>query len=190
LKDARVADDEHQDASLAGRYATAILELAQEEKSVEPVERDFDTLKRLIAGSSDLSHFLRSPIFTRADQAKAMNAVLEKIGAAALTTKFVLILASKRRLFALGDIIRAFQNRLARQRGEVQAQVSSAHALSDAQMSELKAVLRAELGRDPRIETRIEPSLLGGLVVKVGSRMVDSSLRTKLNRIRIAMRGA
>jgi len=118
-----------------------------------------------------------------------MKAVLDALGANALTTKFILTLASKRRLFALPEIIRSFQDMLARQRGEVSAQVTSAQTLSESQLSELRAVLKSRLGRDPRIETRIDPSILGGLVVKVGSRMIDSSLRTKLQGIRVAMRG-
>jgi F-type H+-transporting ATPase subunit delta len=188
LEGARVTN-EHRDGGLAGRYATAVLELAQEEKSVESVERDFEALKGLIADSTDLRNFIHSPIFSRAEHAKAMKAVLQKIEAGALTSKFVLTLASKRRLFALTDIIRSFMSLLARQRGEVQAQVISARALSEAEIAELKAVIKSKLGRDPRIETRIDPTLLGGLVVQIGSRMIDSSLRTKLHGIRMAMRG-
>ena len=101
----------------------------------------------------------------------------------------MLTLAAKRRLFALNDIIRAFERLVAKLRGEVQAQVTSARALSDAETVELKAILKSKLGRDPRLEAKVDPTLLGGLVVKVGSRMIDSSLRTKLNGIRAAMRG-
>ena len=179
----------HQEAGLALRYATAVFELAQEEKSVDAVERDLDALRRMIGESSDLRDLLRSPIFSRAEHAKAMKAVLDALGASALTTKFILTLAAKRRLFALPEIVRSFQDMLARQRGEVSAQVTSAQTLSESQLSELRAVLKSRLGRDPRIETRVDPSLLGGLVVKVGSRMIDSSLRTKLQGIRVAMRG-
>jgi F-type H+-transporting ATPase subunit delta len=118
-----------------------------------------------------------------------MKAVLEALGANALTTKFVLTLAKKRRLFALPEIIRSFQDKLASQRGEVNAQVTSAYALSESQLETLRSVLKSSLGRDPRIETRVDPSLLGGLIVMVGSRMIDSSLRTKLHGIRTAMRG-
>ena len=181
--------NKHQEAGLALRYATAVFELAQEEKSVDAVERDLDALRRMIGESSDLRDLLRSPIFSRAEHAKAMKAVLDALGASALTTKFILTLAAKRRLFALPEIVRSFQDMLARQRGEVSAQVTSAQPLSESQLSELRAVLKSRLGRDPRIETRVDPSLLGGLVVKVGSRMIDSSLRTKLQGIRVAMRG-
>ncbi len=181
--------DQHHAAGLAGRYATAIFELAQEEKSVETVERDFGTLKAMIAGSSDLSRFVRSPVFSRDEQAKGMKAVLGQMSAAPLTTRFVMLLAAKRRLFALADIIRAYEGLAAKLRGEVHAQVTSARALSDKETSELKAVLRNKLGREARLDASVDPSLLGGLVVKVGSRMIDSSLRTKLTGIRAAMRG-
>jgi F-type H+-transporting ATPase subunit delta len=181
--------DQHQQGGLAERYATAILELAQEEKSVEIVERDLASLKDAIASSTDLSRFVRSPVFSRADHAKGMRAVLAEIGAAQLTTRFILTLAAKRRLFALAEIIRAFQRQLAKIRGEVDAQVTSARALSDSELLDLKATIRAKLGREPRLDAKVDPSLLGGLVVKVGSRMIDSSLKNKLNGIRLAMRG-
>jgi F-type H+-transporting ATPase subunit delta len=184
-----VADQLHE-SGIAGRYATAILELAQEENSVETVERDLTNIRQMILESSDLMRFVRSPIFSRADHIKGMRAVLGTIDASQLTTRFVLTLASKRRLFALSDVIRAFQAQLAKIRGEVDAQVTSARALSDSEISELKAVIRLRLGRDPRLDARVDPSLLGGLTVKVGSRMIDSSLRTKLNGIRLAMRGS
>ncbi len=182
--------DQHDQGGIAERYATAILELAQEEKSVEIVERDFAALKDAVATSSDLARFVNSPIFTRADHAKGMKAILEKVGAAQLTTRFVLTLAAKRRLFALAGIIRAFQRQLAKIRGEVDAQVTSARALNDNELRDLKAAIRAKLGREPRLDAKVDPSLLGGLVVKVGSRMIDSSLKNKLNGIRLAMRGA
>jgi F-type H+-transporting ATPase subunit delta len=181
--------DHHDQVGIAERYATAILELAQEERSVETVERDLASLKDAVAASSDLARFVRSPVFSRADHAKGMKAVLGQIGAAPLTTRFILTLAAKRRLFVLVDIIRAFQRQLARIRGEVDAQVTSARALNDNELRDLKATIRAKLGREPRLDAKVDPSLLGGLVVKVGSRMIDSSLKNKLNGIRLAMRG-
>jgi len=184
-----VAAEQAQETGLAGRYANAVFELAQEEKSVEAVERDFITLRTLIDQNPDLARLVKAPVFTRDEQSRTMNAVLEKMGAANLTSKFILTLAAKRRLFALGDIVRAYERLIAKLRGEVQAQVTSARTLSDAETAELKAILKAKLGRDPRLEAKVDPNLLGGLVVKVGSRMIDSSLRTKLNSIRAAMRG-
>ncbi|MBV9331652.1 MAG: F0F1 ATP synthase subunit delta [Alphaproteobacteria bacterium] len=179
----------HHTGELAERYATAILELAQEQKSVEAVERDLKELAQALRTKRDLARFVRSPIFSRDDQVKGMRAVLQASGASALTTRFVLTLASKRRLFALLDIIRVFETHLAKLRGEVDATVISAHALSDAQSADLKSAIKSRLGREPRLALQVDPSLLGGIVVKVGSRMVDTSLRSKLNGIRLAMRG-
>jgi F-type H+-transporting ATPase subunit delta len=184
-----VATDGPQDAGLAGRYATAIFELAQEEKAVEVLEREFAQVRAAIGGSPDLFRLVHSPVFSRDDQAKAMAAVLEKMGVSRLTKNFIALMASKRRLFALLDVIRAYEGLLARLRGEVQATVTSARSLKDGEMAELRAILKSKLGREPRIETKVDPTLLGGLVVKVGSRMIDSSLRTKLNGIRAALRG-
>lgn len=184
-----MATEQAQETGLAGRYANAVFELAQEEKSVEAVERDFIALRSLIDQNPDLARLVKAPVFSRDEQARVMKAVLEKMGAAELTTKFILTMASKRRLFVLTDIIRSFDRLVAKLRGEVQAQVTSARALSDAETLELKAILKSKLGRDPRLETKVDPNLLGGLVVKVGSRMINSSLRTKLTSIRAAMRG-
>ena len=184
-----MATEQAHESGLPGRYANAVFELAQEEKSVDAIERDFVTLRGLIERNPDLARLVRAPVFSREEQARAMKSVLEKMGAARLTTQFVLTVTSKRRLFALLDIIRSFERLLARLRGEVQATVISARMLSDSETVELKAVLKAKLGRDPRLEIKVDPTLLGGLVVKVGSRMIDSSLRTKLTGIRAAMRG-
>ena len=180
---------EAHNSGLAARYATAVFELAQEEKSVEALERDFAALKAMIAESSDLARLVRAPVFSREEQAKGINAVLHRMEAAPLTRRFVLMLTSKRRLFVLTDIMRAFEQMVAKLRGEVSAEVTSARALNDAEVASLKQVLKSKLGRDARLEARVDPSLLGGLVVKVGSRMIDSSLRTKLQGMRAAMRG-
>jgi F-type H+-transporting ATPase subunit delta len=185
-----VAAEHAHEAGLAGRYALAVFELAQEERAVEAVARDFATLKQLMAESPDLTRLIRAPVFSREEQAAGMNGVLHRMEAAPLTRRFILLLASKRRLFALADIIRAYTALVAKQKGEISAQVTSARALSDDETAELKAILKSKLSRDVQLETRIDPALLGGLIVKVGSRMIDSSLRTKLNGIRTAMRGA
>jgi F-type H+-transporting ATPase subunit delta len=184
-----VANEESAVSGVAGRYATAVFELAQEEKSLDGVARDFSQLAEMIAESADLILFVRSPIFSRDEHKKGMDAVLRRIEAQPLTVRFVLTLAQKRRLFALPEIIRSFDKLLANQRGEVDAEVTAARPLSDEQIAELKHVLKAKLGREARIAARIDPSLLGGLIVKVGSRMIDSSLRTKLEGLRVAMRG-
>jgi F-type H+-transporting ATPase subunit delta len=182
--------DEAQLSGIAGRYALAVFELALETKSIDTVERDFAALKAMLAESADLARLVGAPVFSRDEQAKGMRALLDAAGAAPLTTKFVLLLCAKRRLFLLPDAIRDFASLVARQRGEISAEVTSAHALNDAQADELKRVLKAKLQREPQLIARVDPTLLGGLVVKVGSRMVDSSLRAKLNALRTAMRGA
>jgi len=184
-----VAADQQQETGIAGRYATAIFELAQDSNQIAVVEKDLGELRAMLAHSADLGRLVRSPAFGHEEQTRAMKAVLERMGAAKLTTQFVLVLAAKRRLFFLVDIIRAFDRLLAGRRGEVQALVTSARALSGGETAELKAVLKSKLGREPKLETKVDPTLLGGIVVKVGSRMFDSSLRTKLSGLRSAMRG-
>lgn len=183
-----MADEAHL-SGIAGRYALAVFELALETKSVEPIGRDFQALKQMLAESADLMRLVRAPVFDRDEQAKGMQAILSAMGADQLTTRTVLLMCSKRRLFLLPEVIRDYATLVAQQKGEVEAEVTSARPLSDAQTAELKRVLKGKLGRDPLLQTRVDPTLLGGLVVKVGSRMVDSSLRAKLNGIRIAMRG-
>jgi len=184
-----VADEAHL-SGIAGRYALAVFELAQETRSVETVGRDFTALKTMLAESADLVRLVRAPVFSREEQAKGMEALLDKMGAAPLSTKFVLLLCAKRRLFVLPDAIRDYETLVATQRGEISAEVASARTLSDAQVDELKRVLKAKLGREPRLTAHVDPTLLGGLVVKVGSRMIDSSLKAKLNALRSVMRGA
>jgi F-type H+-transporting ATPase subunit delta len=185
-----VAAEYAHEAGLAGRYALAVFELAQEERAVEAVARDFSTLKQLMGESPELTRLIRAPVFSREEQAAGMNGVLHRMEASALTRRFILLLASKRRLFALADIIRAYNSLVAKQKGEMSAQVTSARLLSDNETAELKDILRSKLSREVQLETRVDPALLGGLIVKIGSRMIDSSLRTKLNGIRTAMRGA
>src|SRR5690242_19700944 len=139
--------------------------------------------------SPDLMRLVRSPVFSAEDQAKALTAILEKMSAHPLTTKFVLLLAQKRRLFVLNQIIAAYERLVAKSRGETEAEVTAARHLKDNEIAELKAVLKAKLGKESRLQSRIDPTLLGGLIVKVGSRMIDSSLRTKLEGLRGAMKG-
>lgn len=185
----KVATEKAHETGLAGRYANAVFELAQEQGLVDTVAADLAALKSLIAASSDLARLVKSPLFSNEDQARALKPVLDRMGVNPLTAKFLLTLTGKRRLFALEAVIAAYDRLVAKLKGEVQAEVTSAHALSPAQTAELKSVLKARLGREPRLEARVDPTLLGGLVVKVGSRMINSSLRTKLAGIRAAMRG-
>jgi F-type H+-transporting ATPase subunit delta len=184
-----VADEAHL-SGIAGRYALAVFELALESKSIDAVERDLQALKTSVAESADLARLVRAPVFAREDQAKGMQALLAAMGADTLTVRFVSLLCAKRRLFLLPDIIRDFNTLVERENGEIEAEVTSAHTLNEAQVAELKRALKEKLGREPLLKTEIDPTLLGGLVVKVGSRMIDSSLRSKLNGLRLAMRGA
>jgi F-type H+-transporting ATPase subunit delta len=184
-----VSSEESAVSGVAGRYAIALFELAQEARSVDAVARDFAALAEMIAQNADLKRFVGAPIFSREEHKKGMDALLRRLEAAPLTVRFVLTLAQKRRLYVLPEIIRAFDKLLSNQRGEVDTEVTAARPLSEEQTAQLKRVLKAKLGRDPRLATKIDPSLLGGLIVKVGSRMIDSSLRTKLEGLRVAMRG-
>ncbi len=181
--------NEAQISGIAGRYALAIFELALEQKSMETVGRDFAALRTMMTDSPDLARFVNAPVFSRDEQRKGMAAILDKMGAAPLTTRFVLMLAAKRRLFLLLGAMRGFEALAAKQRGEIAAEVASARALNANETAKLKQALKSKFGREPQLTARVDPTLLGGLVVKVGSRMIDSSLRTKLNGLRVAMRG-
>ena len=186
-----MASEEPLISGLAGRYATALFELAQEERAVETVERDFASLKALLASSADLARLVRAPVFSprRTEEGHGRHSAPHG-GRAADGALRAARWPSKGRLFVLLDVIRAFeaagcQSSAAKSTREV----TSARPLSDAEVSELKAMLKSKLGRDARLDAKVDPSLLGGLVVKVGSRMIDSSLRTKLEGLRAAMRG-
>ncbi|HEY3637931.1 MAG TPA: F0F1 ATP synthase subunit delta [Rhizomicrobium sp.] len=184
-----MAGNNSHSAGLAGRYARALFDLASEGNSVDAVASDLAGLKALLVESPDLARLVKAPVFSADEQRAGMDAVLRRMEATPLTMRFILTLARKRRLFALTDIIRAYDELLGRQKGEVDAEVSAARPLTEAETTELKAALKAKLGRDARLSTKVDPALLGGLVVKVGSRMIDSSLRTKLEGLRSAMRG-
>jgi F-type H+-transporting ATPase subunit delta len=180
---------ESAEGGLAERYAHALFELAQDGKTVDVVSADLAALHRAMDASADLRRLVRSPVFSAEDQEKALKAILDKMGANALTIKFVLLLAQKRRLRVLTQIVQAYEHLIAASRGETEAEVTAARTLSDAELAELKTVLKSRLGKEPRLHSKVDPTLLGGLVVKVGSRMIDSSLRTKLDGLRQAMKG-
>jgi F-type H+-transporting ATPase subunit delta len=184
-----LASDTSHSAGLALRYATAAFELAAEERGLDRLSADFSGLKTMLAQSPELNRLVRSPLFSREEQAKGMQAVLEKAGAGDLTRKLVLLLAQKRRLFALANVIGAFEQLLARHRGEIAAEITSARELSTAETADLRNILKDKLGREPKLTAHVDPKLLGGLVLRIGSRMIDSSLRTKLNGLRAAMKG-
>jgi F-type H+-transporting ATPase subunit delta len=173
---------------MAGRYATALFELALESNAIDSVTADLNTFSGLLGASPDLARLVRSPVFSSAAQAQALTAVLEKVGIGGIAARFLQVVAANRRLFAVRDIIRAYMEMVARHKGEVAAQVTVAEPLSDARLAELRDTLRAVTGKDVRVDVKVDPSIIGGLVVKLGSRMVDSSLRTKLNALRHAMK--
>ena len=175
-------------ASVPGRYASALFELAQEQSQLQPVENDLIGLQALLDESEDLRRMVRSPVFTADDQGKALDAVLTKAGVSGLTMNFMKLITRNRRLFAVPEMIKAFRSLAASARGEVEADVTSATALSDGQAEALKETLKASIGKDVRINAKVDPSLLGGLIVKIGSRMIDSSLRTKLSTLKTRMK--
>ena len=175
---------------LATRYANALFELARDAGALDKVAADLDSLKTMIESSADLRRMVRSPVIRRAEQGKAIDVVLERAQVQELTRRFVGVVAANRRLFSLEAIISAFKQQLAKSRGELTAVVSTAQPLSDAQKSALDASLRRAVGVKVAVETKVEPGLLGGMVVRIGSRMFDSSLRSKLQRLQLAMKGS
>ena len=173
---------------VSGRYATALFELALEANSLDEVGADLDAFQGLLDMSADLTRLVRSPVFSAEDQNRAINAVIEQAGITGLAANFIGLVARNRRLFAVSDMISDYRKLLAAHRGEITAEVASAEALSEAQVTALKAALKEKVGRDVQLDASIDSALLGGLVVKVGSRMIDTSLRTKLNNLKIAMK--
>lgn len=176
-------------SDIAKRYAAALYDLSDERGALDAVAGDLKALKGMIADSAEFARFLKSPVLSRRDQEKGALAVLEKAGAHELTKNFVGLVARNRRLFAVEGMIEAFLAELARRRGEVTAEVTAAKELNEKQRSDLAAALKKAIGKDIDMDVRVDPGLLGGLIVKVGSRMVDGSLRTKLQRLELVMKG-
>lgn len=175
---------------MAGRYATALFELAESEASLDAVAGDLKRIEALINESADLRRLVQSPVFGAEEQGKAFSAILDRMGIKGLVANFVGLVIRNRRLFALPAMIAGYGALLAKSRGEMTADVTSAHRLSEAQIAGLRQALKASTGRDVNINTRVDEGLLGGLIVKVGSRMIDSSLKTKLNSLKLAMKEA
>ncbi len=175
-------------SGVAKRYASSLHELAQESRSVPAVEKDLDVIERLIDGSADLQRLVRSPVFSAEDQLRAISAIADKAGLKGLVGNFLRVVARNRRLFALAGIIRAFRIIAAEARGEIAAEVTAAHDLTAAQQKELAATLKQVAGKDVAIKLTVDPSILGGLVVKIGSRQIDTSLKTKLNSMKLALK--
>lgn len=176
-------------SGLAGRYATALFELAVDNNAVDQVAQDLADLSAMLEESEDLRKLVLSPVIAREEQGRAMTVVMEKAKISDLTNRFVGVVAQNRRLFELGGMINAFQSLLATHKGEVSAEVTSAKKLTQKQVDSLTASLKEAIGSDVAVEQKVDPAVLGGLIVKVGSRMVDSSLRTKLQSLQLAMKG-
>lgn len=182
-----VATDDTIVEGVAGRYASALFELANESSKVADVEGDLTKFQGLLAESPDLVRLVRSPVIAADDQSRAIAAILDKAGIGGLAANFLKLLTSNRRLFVVQDTIKAYRALAAKARGEVSAEVTSAVALNDQQVAALKEMLKTSVGKDVTLQARVDPSLLGGLIVKLGSRMIDSSLKTKLQNMKVAL---
>ena len=185
-----MANEDPSVSGVSGRYATALFELARDQKSVDAVKADLDRFDAMLADSADLKRLVRSPVFSADAQARALTAVLERSGISGISANFLKVLTANRRLFAVSDVIRAFRALVAKFKGEATADVTVAETLNDKNLDALKTALKTVTGKDVALNMKIDPSIIGGLVVKLGSRMVDSSLRTKLNSIKHAMKEA
>jgi F-type H+-transporting ATPase subunit delta len=183
-----VADDDLTVTGMAGRYAGALYELAENAKAVDAVGADLTRFEAMLTDSTDLKRLVRSPVFSAEDQLKAISAILDKSGIGGLAGNFIRLVARNRRLFAIEGMIRSYRQLVAKARGEVTAQVTLAEQPSEAVLATIRAALSESVGKDVTMNVTVDPSILGGLVVKVGSRMVDASLRTKLNSIKLAMK--
>ncbi|MCQ1768779.1 F0F1 ATP synthase subunit delta [Neorhizobium galegae] len=183
-----VADTSQLISGVAERYASSLFELSLEAGSIDKVGADLDRFQALLDESEDLRRLVASPVFSAEDQQNAVIAVAQKAGISGLVANFLKVVAGNRRLFAIPGMIRAFRQIAAEHRGEITAEVTSAHALSQAQENELKSALKGVTGKDVTIAVTIDPSILGGLIVKVGSRQIDTSLRTKLSTLKLALK--
>jgi F-type H+-transporting ATPase subunit delta len=178
-------------SGMAGRYASALFELALDNKATDAVKGDLDRFDAAVADSADLNRLVRSPVFGADEQLKALSAILDKAEITGLAANFLRVITTNRRLFAVRDMIRAYRALVAKHKGEVTAQVTVAEALNDKNFDALKSALKSVTGgKDIDMDVKVDPAIIGGLIVKVGSRMVDSSLRTKLNAIKFAMKEA
>ena len=177
-------------SGVAGRYAAALFDLAEEKKCLDEVAADTDVIRALLAESDDLRRLVSSPVIGRDLQGRAIAAVLVKAGTSELTRKFVGVVAINRRLFALNDMCVAYHNLLALRRGQMTAEVVSAQPLSDTHQAALEKEIRKAMGSKVQVNASVDPSLLGGMIVKVGSRMVDSTLKSKLQRLELSLKGA
>ncbi len=175
-------------AGIAARYATAIFDLAREEKALKSLESDLDALGALLADSADFRAMITSPILSRAEQGRAIAAIAKAAGLSTTMTNALGLMAGRRRLFVLPQLVRALRDRIAEEKGEITADVTTAKALTKTQADKLAKVLKAQTGKEIKLNTAVDESLIGGLVVKVGSRMIDTSIRSRLAALQNAMK--
>ena len=184
----QVTDNNSEISGVAERYARALFDLSLEEKAIDATEADLGRIEAIMNESEDFMRLVKSPVFTSDEQLAAVSALLDKAKIEGIVGNFVRVVTSNRRLFSLPGIIKAFRKILSTHRGEQVAEVTSAHPLTDDELEALKASIKDALGKDIAIDAKVDPELLGGLVVKVGSQMIDSSVRTKLNSLKIALK--
>jgi len=177
-------------SNLAERYAAALFELADERRALDGVAGDLGELRAMLHDSGDLVRLIRSPVLSRDEQGRAVAALAEHAGLSVLTRDFLGVVAKNRRLFAVPEMIDAFLKKLAERRGEVTAEVTVAQPLDEARQNALMEQLRRAVGARVAVDIRVDPRLLGGMIVKVGSRMVDASLSSRLQRLRLAMKAS
>jgi F-type H+-transporting ATPase subunit delta len=175
---------------MAGRYATALFDLARETNAIDAVKADLERFNGLAAESPDLTRLVRSPVFSADERLQALSAVLERAEIGGLAAKFLKLVTTNRRLFAVRDMVKAYRQLVAEYKDEATAEVTVAERLKDEHVAALRSALKAVSGKDVDLDIRVDPAIIGGLVVKLGSRMVDTSLRTRLNAIRHAMKEA
>ena len=175
-------------SGIASRYATAVFSLAKEDKKLKPLEADVDALDGALIGSADLRTLVSSPVYSRAEMGQAISAVAKKMKLQPIMVNTLALMASKRRLFVLPSLLAVLRTRIAEEKGEVTAEVASAKALTKTQAASLAKTLKAQLGLNVKIKATVDESLIGGLVVKVGSKMIDTSIRSKLNALQNKMK--
>lgn len=175
-------------SGVSGRYATALFELADESGALDTVDSHLGTLAQALADSADFRALIASPVYSREEQGRAMGALCKAMGIGTPTSNLLALMAQKRRLFALPDVIRGFRALLAQKRGVLTAEVRSAKALSAKQRKALEATLKNSTGKDILLDVTVDETLIGGLVVKVGSKMIDTSIRSRLDRLQTAMK--
>ncbi|RZW05696.1 MAG: F0F1 ATP synthase subunit delta [Rhodobacteraceae bacterium] len=173
---------------IAVRYATAVFELAKENGDLDALERDIDTLEAAIDDSADLRDLIRSPIYSRTQQGAAVSALADKMALTGVMANTLKLMASKRRLFVLTQLLVVLRGKIAEEKGEVTAEIKSAHALSEDQKTNLADTLKASVGKDVKMRISVDESLIGGLIVKVGSKMIDTSIRSKLAALQNTMK--